>query len=66
LGKLTTPAQPNAGDVTRLLEAWNGGDEKALTELAPLVYRELRRVAAGYLRRQQFRNLGDTGFGASM
>lgn len=35
----------NGGEVTRLLEAWRGGDERAVHELFPLVYRELRRLA---------------------
>jgi RNA polymerase sigma factor (TIGR02999 family) len=41
------------GDVTRLLQAWNSGDEKAQSELVPLVYRELRGLAAAYLRRER-------------
>jgi RNA polymerase sigma-70 factor (ECF subfamily) len=40
------------GDVTRLLDAWCGGDARALDELAPLVESELRRVARAYLRRE--------------
>jgi RNA polymerase sigma factor (TIGR02999 family) len=34
-----------AGDVTGLLQAWNGGDPRALEILAPLVHHELRRMA---------------------
>lgn len=37
-------------EVTRLLEEWGGGDERAMEELWRLVYRELRRLAASYLR----------------
>jgi RNA polymerase sigma-70 factor, ECF subfamily len=33
------------GDVTRLLLAWRHGDARALEELTPLVYAELRRIA---------------------
>jgi RNA polymerase sigma factor (TIGR02999 family) len=33
-------------DITRLLEAANGGDRKAATDLLPLVYDELRKLAA--------------------
>jgi RNA polymerase sigma factor (TIGR02999 family) len=44
-------AQP--GDVTRLLQHWSCGDKEALNELVPLVYRELRRLAAAYLRRER-------------
>jgi RNA polymerase sigma-70 factor, ECF subfamily len=36
--------------VTKLLVAWNGGDKAALDLLTPLVYDEMRRLAAGYLR----------------
>jgi RNA polymerase sigma-70 factor, ECF subfamily len=40
-------------DVTRLLEDLNRGREQALEELLPVVYRELRRQAARYLRRER-------------
>jgi RNA polymerase sigma factor (TIGR02999 family) len=45
--------QPEAGDVTRLLQSWSGGDKGALGELVPFVYRELRALAAGYIRRER-------------
>lgn len=35
----------STGDVTRLLSAWTGGDQQALDDLMPLVYRELHRIA---------------------
>ncbi len=38
------------GEVTRLLEAWGAGNHKALHELMPLVYSDLRTIAAGQLR----------------
>ena len=38
----------SAHDVTELLSAWSGGDERALDRLAPLVYAELRRLARRY------------------
>jgi RNA polymerase sigma factor (TIGR02999 family) len=38
--------------VTELLGKWRGGDQKALDELMPLVYAELRRLADRYLRRE--------------
>ncbi len=44
---------PEAGDVTRLLQSWSNGDKQALGELVPLVYRELRRLAAAYIRRER-------------
>jgi RNA polymerase sigma factor (TIGR02999 family) len=40
-------------DVTRLLEALSAGDAAALADLLPLVHAELRRRAAGYLRRER-------------
>jgi RNA polymerase sigma factor (TIGR02999 family) len=36
--------------VTLLLRAWRAGDESAFRELFPLIYTELRKLAAGYLR----------------
>jgi RNA polymerase sigma factor (TIGR02999 family) len=38
--------------VTRLLIAWSGGEREALDRLAGLVYEDLRRLAAGYMRRE--------------
>jgi len=40
-------------DVTELLRAWSEGDSGALDRLMPLVYDELRRRAAAYLRRER-------------
>lgn len=37
-------------EVTRLLAEWGKGDEAAVEELMPLVYAELRKLAAAYLR----------------
>jgi RNA polymerase sigma factor (TIGR02999 family) len=39
--------------ITELLLAWSGGDREALEKLTPLVYRELRRLAESYLRRER-------------
>ena len=39
--------------VSGLLRAWGQGDTEARDELLPLVYRELRRRAAGYLRQER-------------
>jgi RNA polymerase sigma factor (TIGR02999 family) len=39
-------------DVTRLLKDWANGDQSALEALTPVVYGELRRLAAGYLRKE--------------
>jgi RNA polymerase sigma factor (TIGR02999 family) len=41
------------GEVSRLLRAWAGGDVEARDALVPLVYHELRRRAAGYLRHER-------------
>ena len=38
--------------ITQLLMKWGSGDKAALDELIPLVYDELRKLAASYLRRQ--------------
>ena len=40
-------------DVTRLLSDWSNGDRRALDELLPLVYEELRHLANAYLRRER-------------
>src|SRR5687767_9769358 len=40
-------------DVTALLGDWSRGDRTALNELLPLVYAELRRVAARQLRSER-------------
>src|SRR5947207_10196362 len=37
------------GEVTQLLRKWSGGDEKALDQLVPVVYKELRRLAHYHL-----------------
>jgi RNA polymerase sigma factor (TIGR02999 family) len=39
--------------ITQLLIRWKGGDQAALEQLMPLVYSELRRLAANYLRRER-------------
>lgn len=41
------------GHITELLRRWSGGDHSALDELTPLVYAELRQLAAAYLRRER-------------
>jgi RNA polymerase sigma factor (TIGR02999 family) len=40
-------------DVTRLLIEWANGNQPALDELTPLVYRELRQLAASCLRKER-------------
>ena len=39
--------------VSRLLQAWSRGDLQARDDLVPLIYQELRRRAAAYLRRER-------------
>ena len=41
---------PTAHQITQLLVRWREGDQRALDELMPLVYDELHRLAAHYLR----------------
>jgi RNA polymerase sigma factor (TIGR02999 family) len=44
-------AMPSQNEsVTVLLRKWSGGDETALSELLPLVYEQLHRLAAGCMR----------------
>jgi RNA polymerase sigma factor (TIGR02999 family) len=40
-------------DLTLLLAQWAKGDQQALDELTPLVYKELRQLAASQLRRER-------------
>ena len=40
-------------EVMPLLLAWRDGDQAALDKLMPLIYHELKRVAAHYLRGEQ-------------
>jgi RNA polymerase sigma factor (TIGR02999 family) len=46
-------ALPESGDVTRLLKAWAKGDHRALKQLTPLVYAELRAQARRYMRNER-------------
>jgi len=48
----TPKADLPAGELTRLLQSWSRGDTEARDRLLPLVYQQLRRRAAGYLRRE--------------
>src|SRR5947209_16042289 len=44
---------PTSDSVTGLLIQWSQGDKTALEKLTPLVYQELHRLAASYLRQQR-------------
>ncbi len=46
------PRGTDDGEVTRLLSAWSKGDRGALERLVPIVYEELRRIAARALRHE--------------
>jgi RNA polymerase sigma-70 factor, ECF subfamily len=43
---------PSQG-ITQLLKRWSNGEQKALDDLVPLVYDELRRIARNYLRHER-------------
>ncbi|PYV76220.1 MAG: RNA polymerase subunit sigma-70 [Acidobacteria bacterium] len=40
-------------NVTQLLTQWANGDQQALNDLTPIVYKELRLLAASYLRKER-------------
>lgn len=44
---------PSPSNVTQMLHDWSDGDREALDKLVPIVYEELRRQAARYLRRER-------------
>jgi RNA polymerase sigma factor (TIGR02999 family) len=45
--------QQSSRSITQMLIDWSDGDSRALESLIPLVYEELRRHAAAYLRRER-------------
>jgi len=51
-GAAVDDAQPDVGEVTRLLRAAQGGEAAALDRLVPLVYDDLRRLARRQLGRE--------------
>jgi RNA polymerase sigma factor (TIGR02999 family) len=44
---------PSSDEVARLLDEIRSGDRGALDTLVPIVYRELRAIAAGFLRNER-------------
>jgi DNA-directed RNA polymerase specialized sigma24 family protein len=48
-----TAKNNRAANVTELLRNWGEGDMQAMDQLMPLVYDDLRRSAAIYLRRER-------------
>ena len=49
---MASTSSPVPSEVTRLLQAWGGGDRSALEKLLPLVHAELRRLARRYMGRE--------------
>ncbi len=45
--------EPVEGDITVLLRRWKDGEKSAFDELAPLVYPQLRKIAASYVNRER-------------
>jgi RNA polymerase sigma factor (TIGR02999 family) len=45
--------EPVRSDISTLLRAWSDGDQRALDELTPIVYDELRRLARRYMKRER-------------
>src|SRR5918999_2146480 len=43
----------SSAEVTRLLKEWSNGQEQALDRLVPQIDRELRKLAASYLRKER-------------
>ena len=54
-------AQPSASQVTQMLQRWGAGDARALDDLFPVVYEELRRLAKHYLRSERKNHTLETG-----
>jgi RNA polymerase sigma-70 factor (ECF subfamily) len=44
---------PSSNNVTQMLHDWSHGDREVLDKLVPVVYEELRRQAARYLKRER-------------
>jgi RNA polymerase sigma-70 factor (ECF subfamily) len=46
-------AMPATHNVTELLAQWARGDEQALHDLTPIIYKQLRLLAASYLKKER-------------
>jgi RNA polymerase sigma-70 factor, ECF subfamily len=46
-------SQAQATETTQLLRAWAGGDQDALEQLTPRIYKELRRIAGHLMRNER-------------
>src|SRR5919112_4078030 len=45
--------EDRSAEVTKLLKEWSNGQEQALDRLVPQIHRELRKLAASYLRKER-------------
>src|SRR5262249_32485763 len=50
---MTESVKQNPGELTQLLIAWSQGDARALEQLTPLVYAEMRKLAHRYMTRER-------------
>jgi RNA polymerase sigma-70 factor, ECF subfamily len=48
--RVSRGGEHRSGDLSTLLRAWSDGNERALAQLTPIVYDELRRLARRYMR----------------
>jgi len=48
-----SPSKPVDANITAMLRDWNSGRPEAVEELLPLIYDELHRRAAAYMRRER-------------
>lgn len=51
--RIVNQPMTSAPTVTTLLRSWRSGDEGALNQLTPLIYDDLRRIAARHLRSER-------------
>lgn len=49
---MSDPRTESTGEITRILQRAAGGEREAIDELFPIVYRELRNVAARYMNQE--------------
>ena len=53
MSEASSKSEPDSHEVTRLLISWSGGDENALDQLLPLIYRSLQKIAHTHLNRER-------------
>jgi RNA polymerase sigma factor (TIGR02999 family) len=53
LSNWSAPLKPSTHNITLMLKQLNEGNQDVVSELVPLLYDELRRLAATYLRRER-------------